>query len=159
METKVNSEDTSWVVVGTILKACGLKGEIKIFPHTDDLGRFSHAESVAIRKNGKSIAKYSIASIRKNQKLFIVRFHSITTREEAEDLQGAEMVIPIESVPALPDGSYYIFELIGLTVVDEHGEEKGKIIDVYTQSAHDIYVVDWNGREILIPAVGEFIKK
>ena len=52
-----------------------------------------------------------------------------------------------------------ICQLIGLMVVDEHGEEKGKIIDVYTQSAHDIYVVDWNGREILIPAVGEFIKK
>lgn len=141
--------------VGKIINTCALKGEIKIFPTTDDIKRFNDINTVFIKEN-----KYSISSLRYNKNFVYLFLKDIDTIDKAQKFKGQEMFIDETELRELADDEYMIDDLIGLDVyVDD--KKYGTVSDVLNYSANDVLTVkrDIDSKEIMIPMVKEFIKK
>ena len=93
------------------------------------------------------------------EKHAIVKFSGIDDRDEAETLKGAFVMLPEDALPPLPEDTYHVFDLVGLEVRTTNNEVVGPIIDIMHMPAHDVYVVDRDGSECMIPAVKAFIRR
>ncbi len=87
-----------------------------------------------------------------------IKLRGIDTREDAQALRGAELVIPIHEAVPLPKGRFYAAELLGVHVVDTRGDNLGTIRDVLVTGSNDVYVVSGPGGEILVPATREVVQ-
>lgn len=145
------------VVIGQITRPHGLKGEVKVMPMTDFPERFKAHSRFFIRtqESGewKELSRFSWLG-----PFALMKFKGIESREDAEILRNGTVEIPSKFCHALPAGEFYISELIGLKVRTVSGETVGILEDVMQQSAQDVFVICKENREILIPAVREFIK-
>lgn len=146
------------VTLGRVIGVHGLAGDTAIRTENDDplaIGRYGSVFWIAPRLPERAL---TIVGVRVHRGVALVRFSEIEDRTAAEGLVGGRIQIPLsERLPA-PEGHYYIADLLGLLVVLVSGEEVGRLTGVYESGAHDIYGVDRGGREVLIPAVAEFIK-
>ena len=162
--------------VGVISNTHGIRGEVKVFPTTDDVRRFSKRKTVylvplqkgmrGIQKN--DVTELTVAGVKYFKQYAIVRFKEIDDINDVEKYKGMEMYIDREDAIPLEEGEYYIADLIGLTVMADdkkHGEEDYRVIgvlkDVMQTGANDVYVVEGNEelrhKEILIPAIRQCI--
>ncbi len=146
------------IAVGKIAKPVGLKGEVKVLPWTDFPERFEKCRRVFALKKGEPEVELEIVRARAHGRALLVQFAGICTLEAADRLREAELLIPRQEAMPLPEGTYYTFELIGLEVVTEEGERLGRLSDVWSMPAQDVYVVEREGKEILVPALRSIIK-
>jgi 16S rRNA processing protein RimM len=146
------------VTLGRIVGVHGLAGEVAVRTENDDpaaIGRYGSVLWIAPRAAERRL---TLTGLRVHRGAALVSFEEVPDRTAAEALIGGRLAIPLsERLPA-PEGEYYVADLIGLSVVTTTGEEVGRLTGVYESGAHDIYGVDRGGREVLIPAVGEFIR-
>ena len=142
------------VAIGKISSAHGIRGEVKMVTLTEFPERFDKGNNVKVRLNDKEFCEYSIETSRAVGSNFIIKFKEINDRNEAEKLNNCYAFVFEEEVMPLEDGSEYIFNLIGLNVVSGEGEELGKITDVITGGANDVYVID---DKTCIPAIKEVV--
>ncbi len=143
--------------VGVIAGTHGLKGEVKIFPTTDDPQRFRDLDCV-ILDQGKSERTLTIRSVKFFKKFVIVGFKEFDRIEDVEKLKGADIMIPREKAMPLEEGEYFIPDLLGLKVETGDGRVLGEIKDVIETGANNVYDVrDEEGRGILIPAIPQCI--
>ena len=142
------------LTIGQVTAPWGNKGEVKVFPLTDFPERFSDLAEVFWSKEGHP-RKLTIEKIRRHKGLFLVKFESIDTTNEAEGLRQGYLRIPKEQRWPLPEGHYYLYEIIGLAVVTREGERIGAVRDVLRTGSNDIYVVQREGSEqdLLLPAL------
>jgi 16S rRNA processing protein RimM len=110
------------------------------------------------RKGPESATSYQVASSQIHRGQMVLKLEGVASVEDAEVLRGYWVVIPIEEVPALPSGAYYLYQIVGLEVYTTEGTHIGKIVDVITSTANDVYVVKGPGvtepsGELLIPAI------
>ncbi len=89
----------------------------------------------------------------------LVKLVGIDTRDQAEGLKGGELVIHPEELPELPQGEFYHFQLLGMSVEDEDGHYLGTLEDIFPTGSNDVYVVRSGGEEILLPAIDEVIRQ
>lgn len=151
-----------WVSIGKITAPHGLRGEVRVLPLTDVEDRFEQVHQVFVLPRGDQTRfPVQITKVAYRKNLVIVRTKEITDVDQAETLRDALIQVPIDEVAPLPDGTYYVFQLVGLKVVCFDGTHIGTVSDVITASAaNDIYVVEREGHEpALIPAVREFVKE
>lgn len=99
----------------------------------------------------------TLSSLRPQKKFWIAQFEEIESREQAEALAGNDIFINKDRLPGLPAGEYYHFQLIGLAVVTEEGKPLGMLKAVLETGSNDVYVVESEGEELLIPAIEEVI--
>lgn len=99
----------------------------------------------------------TLSSLRPQKKFWIAQFEEIESREQAEALAGNDIFIDKDRLPGLPAGEYYHFQLIGLAVVTEEGKPLGMLKAVLETGSNDVYVVESEGEELLIPAIEEVI--
>ncbi|MCK5119292.1 MAG: 16S rRNA processing protein RimM [Candidatus Latescibacteria bacterium] len=151
-------EESDRIAVGKIAKPVGLKGEVKVVPWTDFPERFAKRGRVFARKKGEPEIELEIVRARGHSRAILLQFAGICTLEAADRLREAELFIPRQEAMPLPEGTYYTFELIGLEVVTEEGERLGRLSDVWSMPAQDVYVVDREGKEILVPALRSIIR-
>lgn len=144
---------------GKIVNTHGLRGEVKVVPWTDYPEDFEDIEYVYVkRKTGDE--KLTISSIKYQKNNLIVKFAEIGDINEAEKYKNQVLYVEREMLGELPEGVYYIADLIGLKVVDENGDEIGKIADVFNTGANDIYDVKREGKKnLLIPVINEVVKE
>lgn len=144
---------------GKIVNTHGLRGEVKVVPWTDYPEDFEDIEYVYVkRKTGDE--KLTISSIKYQKNNLIVKFAEIGDINEAEKYKNQVLYVEREMLGDLPEGVYYIADLIGLNVVDENGDEIGKIADVFNTGANDIYDVKREGKKnLLIPVIDEVVKE
>ncbi len=136
--------------IAKTVKVIGLKGEIKVYPYSQDS---SIREGLTIYMDSK---EYTIKFVRYQKKMPVIKLIGIDTYEAAEPLINKEIFIKKEDVE-LEEGEYLIADLIGFDVYD--GDKLlGVLKDIWTEYTHDIYVVD-SGEEKYIPAVKEFVKE
>jgi 16S rRNA processing protein RimM len=141
------------IVIGKIVSAVGLQGEVKVYPYSDNMERFGRGAEVMI---GGALRR--IESSRFVKRMPVIRIEGIAGRDAAEAMRGAELCVDGAGLPPLPDGNYYVRDLIGCSVVDESGAEIGRIRDVIQNSAQDLYeIVCSDGTAFMLPAVAEFI--
>lgn len=140
-----------YLCVGTIAKPQGIRGEVKVQPHTDDPQRFMSLKWVWI--DGQ---KVPITHARVLQNTVYITLEGINDRNEAELLRGKELMVDRENAAPLPKGRYYIVDLIGLTVEDRQGRMLGRLADVIQAGGNDVYSIEGE-RGFLFPALKRVI--
>ena len=145
--------------IGQIINTFGIKGEVKVFPLTDNINRFDDLEKVYIKaKNDSKL--YYIESIKYHKNMVLIKFKDINTVEQAELLRNSYIEIDREQAIPLKEGEYFIADLIGLDVYTDEDKLIGKVDDIYNTGANDIYVVkDELGKQTLLPGIKDVIKK
>ncbi len=143
--------------VGVITSTHGLKGEVKVYPTTDDPHRFLELEELVL-KHGKMQKELSIEKVRFFKNLAILKFKGLDKIEDVENFRQAELYVTRENAQPLEEGEYYIGDLIDMEVSTEEGELLGRLADVMETGANDVYVIDSpKYGEILIPAIEQCI--
>lgn len=143
--------------VGIISTTHGLKGEVKVFPTTDDSRRFQKLKEVLL-DTGKEKKPLAIETVRFFKQFVILKFKGIDDISAVEAFKGKSLYVTRENAVKLQKDEYFIADLIGLHTENEDGSFQGTLKDVIQTGANDVYVIDYGeGRECLIPAIKECI--
>lgn len=143
------------MVVGTITAPHGVRGEMKVYPLTDDMTRFGKLKTVYLQGE-----KRKVISVRYQNDLVLLKLEGLNSREEVERLKKCTLEIDRKDAVKPPEGRYFIVDLIGLTVRLEDGSVLGTLTDVLQPGGNDVYVVSREGKEdALIPAIRQVILK
>lgn len=143
--------------VGVITTTHGLKGEVKVFPTTDDKERFKDLKQV-ILDTGKEKMDLEIENVRFFKNMVILKFKGINDINDVEQYRKKSLYVTRENAVELKDNEYFIADLVGLSVITEDGEELGELCDVLQTGANDVYCVKKDSQEILIPAIHDCIR-
>jgi 16S rRNA processing protein RimM len=145
--------------LGSVRKAHGIQGEVKVYLDVDDIAEYNQQESVYLLKEGKLTPVFidKIRIISDHQA--VVKFRHLADRNDAEALYGTEMYLPADLLPPLSDTQFYYHEIAGYTLVDEVLGELGLVIRVDEMPAQDLVVLEYKGSEALIPITDEIIIK
>lgn len=147
------------ILVGHITTCHGVKGELKVKLLTDFPERFKPGGELYMgREDGGDAKKVTVRTVRSHKGHLLVTLSGVENRNDAQLLRGLFFLIDKEDVKPLPQGRYYIFELEGLKVYDLQENYLGVLKQVVTAPAHDLYVVDCEGRDLLVPAVRQFVR-
>ncbi|GIK42772.1 MAG: ribosome maturation factor RimM [Chloroflexota bacterium] len=146
-----------YLAIGRIIRAHGLRGEVSAAVLTDFPERFETTEWVYLG-NEFEATSYRLQSFRWHKQNVLLTLEGVTNRTQAELLRGQLVQVPLEEAVRLPDGSYYLYQLIGLKVEDTSGKFLGTIKDVLETGANDVYVVEHESQELLLPAIPDVVK-
>ena len=143
--------------VGVISSTHGVRGEVKVFPTTDDINRFKKLKEV-ILVTEKTEKVLKITSVKFFKQFAILKFEGIDSLNDVEVYKGAQLYVDRKHAVKLEKDEYFIADLIDLTVVDEEENEIGILVDVMKTGANDVYIVkNEEGKELLFPAIKECI--
>lgn len=141
--------------VGIIANSHGLKGEVKVIPTTEDVQRFYDLEKVYIEKNNAK-TEVHIESVKMLNKFIVLKFKEFNNIDDILRFKSADLMINREDAIELEDGEYFVGDLIGCEIYDDE-KVYGKIKDVIFTGANDVYVVDYDGKDLLIPVTYECV--
>ncbi len=143
--------------VGVISSTHGVKGEVKVFPTTDDSARFKQLKKV-ILDTGREQIDLEIEGVKFFKNMVILKFKGYDSIDEIEKYKGKDLLITRDLAVKLGPDENFIIDLIGLLVVTDDGEELGTLTDVIKTGANDVYEVKMtDGREVLLPAIKECV--
>lgn len=152
-------DDSEFVAIGYIGKPYGIKGALSITLLTDYPEQFKTLKQIYVEHSAGHRELFEIVTATTQKNKVILKLQGIDTRNQAEEMVGRYIVLPRELCRELPDDTYFIFDLIGITVRTDDGTVVGKIEDIMEMPANDVYVVRNEDREYLIPAIKEVVKK
>ncbi|MBE5034928.1 ribosome maturation factor RimM [Gallibacter intestinalis] len=145
------------IVIGKIVNVVGLKGEVKVYSYAEEPDRFERLEKIFLGTEEKN-TEYAVTKVRYKGDMVILTLDGVTDRNAAEALKGLMVLMDEADLEELPEGVYYIKDLIGMKVVSDSGVELGTLKDINTNTAQRVYEVARPGKpDILIPGVDEFI--
>jgi 16S rRNA processing protein RimM len=147
-----------YLAIGQVIRAHGLRGEVSMRVLTDFPERFKTTEWIYLGSPYEATA-YRLQSFRPHQDNLLLTLEGITNRTQAETLVGQWVQVPLAEATPLPEGRYYLYQLMGLHVQTTAGEPLGVISDVLETGANDVYVVKHNNQELLLPAIPDVIKQ
>lgn len=147
-----------YLQVGVITSTHGIRGEVKVFPTTDDPKRFLDLEKV-ILDTEKEKLELEIEQVKFFKQFVILKFKGYENINDVEAYKKKSLLVSREDAVELGQDEYFIADLIGLRVVSDKGEDLGKLTEVLSTGANDVYVTDGGifGKEILIPAIRQCI--
>ena len=145
--------------VGKITNTHGLRGEVKVVPWMDAPEDFERLERVYLRTRKEDIP-LTVKSVRYQKNNLIVKFAEYDDINDIEQYKNCVLCAERSELGELPEGSYYIVDLIGLEVLTEDGERVGVISDIFNTGANDIYEVKRDGKKaLLLPVIDEVVKE
>lgn len=143
--------------IGIITTTHGLKGEVKVYPTTDDANRFRKLKEV-ILDCGKEQRTLEIEEVKFFKQLVILKFKGLNDIGDVEKFHHCGLYVDRKDAVRLKKDEYFIADLIGMKVMGEDGSDLGVLKDVITTGANDVYDVTLaDGRSLLIPAIRECI--
>ena len=146
-------EQTEQIMIGRIVAAVGLRGEVKVYPYSDKPEHFAPGSEFLI--DGRPARTETVRFVKK---MPILKLDGVFDRDGAESLRGCALSVDARSLPPLPEGEWYVRDLIGCDVCDEAGTVLGAIADVIQNGAQDLYEIALpDGRNFLLPAVEAFV--
>lgn len=149
-----------YLAVGRITAAHSLRGEIRVEPHTDFPERFEIGNILYV---GSDLFEAEIEQVRPHKHMMLFKLAGINNRNEAESLRGQWLFVAEEDAIALEEDTYWVHEIIGMSVQTEEGQVLGTITDVLYTGANDVYVLQPDNPEIgtgelLLPAIADVIQ-
>ena len=148
-------EDT--LRVGVITSTHGVRGEVKVFPTTDDAGRFKKLKEVLL-DTGKELKTMEIAQVKFFKNMVILKFKGFDSINDIEIYKGKDLLVTRDHAVKLGPDENFIVDLIGLKVMTDEGEELGTLTDVIQTGANDVYEVTMeNKKTLLLPAIKQCI--
>lgn len=143
--------------VGVISSTHGVRGEVKVFPTTDDKNRFKKLKNV-ILDTGKEHMPLEIESVKFFKQFAILKFKGIDNINDIEKYKGKSLLVDRKNAVKLQKDEYFIADMIGMEVFTEDGNRFGVLRDVMETGANDVYVIDMaDGKEVLVPAIKQCI--
>lgn len=143
--------------VGVISSTHGVKGEVKVFPTTDDPARFKSLKKVML-DTGREHMDLEIQGVKFFKNMVILKFKGFDSIDEIEKYKGKDLLISRDQAVKLGPDENFIIDLIGLRVVTEDGAEFGTLTDVIKTGANDVYEVrTGEGKDVLLPAIKECV--
>ena len=145
--------------IGRIVRSHGLTGRMKVLSYLESQDVLDHLEVVSVGRRVQDAVTFSLDSLQTGRKWFILKLAGVEDKDAASKLVGSSLWMPLEKMKKLPDGEYYWHEIIGLEVVTEEGRILGRIKSVFPTGSNDVYVCRGNGKEILLPAIDDVVRK
>ncbi|HJB14733.1 MAG TPA: ribosome maturation factor RimM [Candidatus Blautia excrementipullorum] len=143
--------------VGVITTTHGVRGEVKVFPTTDEAERFLELEYVLL-DTGRELRRLEISRVKFFKNLAILKFKDVDNINDIEKYKGCSLWIPREEGQELGENEYYIADLLGMNVILEDGTKFGTLKNVMETGANDVYVIEsMEHGEVLLPAIHECI--
>lgn len=140
------------VVVGVIIGAWGLRGDVKVEAHSDYPDRFASGSSVYL-DNERCV----ILRVHGHKVGYVVGLDGVPDRTSAELLRGKKLTVPASELPELDDDTFFYFDIIDMSVRTTSGDELGRVEEILSAGGNDVYVVRGAGKEMLIPAAREYV--
>ncbi len=151
------STEPRFLLIGQVTKPHGVRGEVRVLPHTDVLERFTWLEMVYVDEDNPRPIKVESARVHKSFALLkLAGYHN---RQEAESLRGEQLFVPEEEAIPLEEDEYFLYQLEGLQVFTESGQLLGLINEVLETKANNVFVVQGEKGEILLPDIPEVIQE
>lgn len=145
-----------FIEVGKIINTHGINGSVKLYSLSSHIKRFKSDCKFYIDKNIEVSIK-NIKQIKDN--MLIITFNEYNNINQVLNFKNKGLYVEENDLFVLPENEYYVYKLIGINVYDQKEEFIGKIKDVFTTLANDVYEIEYNGKVIYIPAVKEFVKE
>ena len=155
----MNAPGHDLLAIGSIVKAFGIEGSVIVQPLTDFPSRFRKKNKILLGCADKDVREMVIERAAVEPRGVKLKLAGIDDRNAAEELVGSLLYVRDAERARLPKGRYFTDDIVGLSVIDEHGVDRGTVREVLKMPANDVYVVGGKGTEILLPAVKEFILK
>ena len=147
--------------VGIISSVHGVHGECKVYPTTDDIGRYKKLKKVYACDNKGNSRLLNVEGVKFFKNMAIVKFAGCDTPEEIQKMRGWDLMVDREDAVPLAKDEYYIADLIGLRAIDDEGSEIGKIEEIFPTGANLVVQIKTDdGQDVLVPYVRDvFIKE
>ncbi len=143
-----------YLEIGQIVNTHGLRGDLKVMPWCDDPEIFDELAYVIIDDN-----EFEIEKSRMQKNMVLLKLEGIDHINDAEKYRNKVLYIPREELGELPEGTYYICDLLGCSVETVDGRMLGRICDIIKTGSNDVYVVeDESRKQVLIPVIDEVVK-
>jgi 16S rRNA processing protein RimM len=143
--------------IGKIVNTQGIKGEIRITPLTDDIARFDDLNYILIGDD--LLIRLDIEYVKYHKNFVLLKLKGIDSINDAEKYKGKYILINREDAITLPKGSYFVCDIIGLTVQDSSGTVLGRVTDIISTGSNDVYTVKNDETEIMLPALKSVVKE
>jgi 16S rRNA processing protein RimM len=144
------------VELGRIVGTHGACGELRLLAHNRDTDAL--VTGLAVRLEGRGEPReFEVAQARHHKAVVLLTLRGVDTLDAARALVGARLLVRTGDLPALAEGEFYWFEVLGLQAVTEAGQPLGRVTDILANPGHDVYVVQDGTRERLVPAVDEVV--
>ena len=145
--------------VGVITSTHGIRGEVKVYPTTDDTERFLELKEVLL-DTGKEMLPLEIENVKFFKNLVILKFKGIDNINDIEKYRGRDLLVTRENAVPLEEGEFFICDIIGSTVYEENGAIFGTLREVMETGANDVFLVETaDGREVLLPYIDDCIRE
>ncbi|MCQ2361470.1 MAG: ribosome maturation factor RimM [Acidaminococcaceae bacterium] len=142
------------IVIGKIVAPHGVRGDIRILPLTETPEIYLNLDYLLLEKGGR----LNITNARFQKNMVLLSTEEITNMDEAEKLRNQNVLVEKEKLPPLPEGRYYVSDLVGFACLNEEGEKIGIFKDTMQTGSNDVFVIKANdGKEILVPAIRDYI--
>ena len=143
--------------VGIVTSTHGVRGEVKVYPTTDDVKRFKKLKDI-ILDTGKEKLALEIEGVKFFKQMVILKFKGLDNMNDVERFRQKSLYVTRANAVRLRKDEYFIADLIGIKVFDEENKELGVLEDVMVTGANDVYVIKMlDGRELLLPAIKQCI--
>lgn len=147
----------SFLVIGQITKPHGVRGEVRVIPHTDLPERFTWLETVYVGEINPRPIK--VEGARLHQNMILLKLVGVDDRNQAELLRGEWLQVPEAEALPLAEDEYYLYQLEGLIVRTETGEDLGVLVEVIETGANNVFLVRGPRGEVLLPDTAEVIQE
>ncbi|MCB0100131.1 MAG: ribosome maturation factor RimM [Caldilineaceae bacterium] len=149
-----------YLAIGRITAPHSLQGEVRVELHTDFPERFAEGINVYV---GNGLTEMVVEAARPHKQMMLVKLSGITNRTVAETLRGQWIFVHEADAVALEEDTFWVHDIIGMTVQTEAGEKLGVVSDIIFTGANDVYVVqgtddEGNPREVLLPAIADVVQ-
>jgi len=145
--------------VGVISSTHGVKGEVKVYPTTDDLERFKALKQVVL-DTGKEKKELEVESVKFFKQFAILKFKGIDNINDIEKYKGKDLLVDRKDAVDLEEGEFFICDLIDCVAVLENGETLGTLVEVIQTGANDVFVIKKeDGKEVLLPYIDDCIRE
>jgi len=152
-------ETDGYLSIGKIVGPHGINGALRVHPYAESLSIFQPGTRILLKNNQGMKKKYLIRWAKSHGKGMLLSLQGIEDRNEASSLAGCDLLMPKNRLPDLEEGTYYWFEIIGLSVYDAEEEYMGRVEAVIPTGSNDVYVVRNQENEILVPALEHVVLK
>lgn len=144
--------------VGIISSTHGIKGEVKVFPTTDDVKRFKKNTQLLLDTKKEGLVQLKVSQVKFFKQFVILKFEGYDSINDIERYKGCSLLVTRENAVKLEKDEYFIADLYGIKVIDENGEPVGILKEVYETGANDVYIISReNMDDLLIPAIKQCI--
>lgn len=146
-----------FIVIGQITKPHGVRGEVRVRPYTDEPARFTWLEQVYV--GNKDPQPMAVEQARVHQSMILLKLAAVNDRMAADQLRGEWLLVPETEALPLAEGEYFLFQLEGLSVFTAEGETLGTLTSIIETGANNVFVVQGDQGELLLPDIDEVVQE